>query len=253
MMFRTMLVEDSHSFRRAFKLYIQSEFPSMSIIEAEDGAEALKQIDACPPNLIFMDFMLPGENGLELTRKIKASHPNILTIILTSCDLKEVQKVATQCKPDYFFNKGSIATGEIATLLKSILLEKGFRADGSMEVFELMRREKITPWVRKRKIWWESVSEASSYGVYVSRDRTLLEPDHFSWETTPGIISKLVTGRTELIIPDEWPEFPTEPGTYHIGITSRDDIGNQSDPFLLSGVFKFFPPPAPSRGGIEIL
>jgi hypothetical protein len=171
---------------------------------------------------------------------------------LTSYDLQEIQKAATQPKPDYFFNKGSIATGEIASLVKSILSEKGFRPNGSTEAVEL-RRGKMTPWVLKRRIWWESVPEVSSYRVYVSRDRTLLEPDHFSWETTPGIISKTVIGKTELIIPDEWPEFPTEPGTYHIGITSRDDIGNQSDPFLLSGVFKFFAPPAPSRGGIERL
>ncbi len=252
MMFRTLLVEDSHSFRRAFKLYIQSEFPSMSIIEAVDGIEALKEIESCPPNLIFMDFRLPGENGLELTRKIKASHPNIVIILLTSCDLQEIQKLATEGKPDYFFNKGSIATGEIATLVRSILSKNGFRADGSTEAFEL-RRGKITPWVRKRRIWWESVSEASSYEAYVSKDRTLLEPDHFSWETTPGVISKVVIGKMELIIPDEWPEFPKEPGTYHIGITSRDDIGNQSDPLLLSGAFKFFAPPAPSRGGIERL
>ncbi len=251
-MFRTLLVEDSLSFRQAFKLYIQSEFPSMSIIEAVDGVEALKEIEACPPNLIFMDFRLPGENGLELTRKIKASHPNIVIIILTSCDIQEVQKVATQRKPDYFFNKGSIATGEIATLVKSILSEKGFRPNGSLGAFEL-RREKIMPWVRKRRIWWEPVSEASSYGVYVSRDRTLLEPDRFSWERTPGIISKTVVGKTELIIPDEWPEFPKDPGTYHIGITSKDDLGNQSDPLLLSGAFKFFAPPAPLRGGIEYL
>jgi hypothetical protein len=174
-------------------------------------------------------------------------------ILLTSYDLQEIQRVAIQCKPDYFFNKGSIATGEIASLVKSILSEKGFRANGSMEAFELRRREKITPWVLKRRIWWESVPEASSYRVYVSKDRTLLEPDHFLWETTPGIISKLVTGKTDLIIPDEWPEFPKEPGTYHIGITSRDDLGNQSDPFLLSGSFKFFAPPAPLRGGIEKL
>ncbi len=251
-MFRTLLVEDSLSFRQAFKLYIQSEFPSMSIIEAVDGVEALKEIEACPPNLIFMDFRLPGENGLELTRKIKASHPNIVIIILTSCDIQEVQKVATQRKPDYFFNKGSIATGEIATLVKSILSEKGFRPNGSLGAFEL-RREKIMPWVRKRRIWWGPVSEASSYGVYVSRDRTLLEPDRFSWERTPGIISKTVVGKTELIIPDEWPEFPKDPGTYHIGITSKDDLGNQSDPLLLSGAFKFFAPPAPLRGGIEYL
>ncbi len=252
MMFRTLLVEDSHSFRRAFKLYIQSEFPSMSIIEAVDGIEALKEIESCPPNLIFMDFRLPGENGLELTRKIKASHPKIVIILLTSCDLQKIQEVAIQGKPDYFFNKGSIATGEIATLVRSILSKNGFRADGSTEAFEL-RRGKITPWVRKRRIWWESVSEASSYEAYVSKDRTLLEPDHFSWETTPGVISKVVIGKTELILPDEWPEFPTESGTYYIGITSRDDLGNQSVPFLLSGQFKFLAPSAPLKGGIENL
>jgi len=252
-MFRTMLVEDSHSFRQVVKFYLQSQFPSMSIIEAADGVEALTEIDSYPPNLIFMDFILPGENGLELTRKIKASHPNIMIILLTNYDLQEIQKIATQCKPDYFFNKGSIATGEIAALVKSILSEKGFRANGSMEAFELRRRGKITPQVLKRRIWWESVAEAGSYGVYVSKDRILLEPGHFSWETTPGIILKLVVGKTELIIPDEWPEFPTEPGTYHIGITSRDDLGNQSDPLLLSGRFKFFAPPAPSRGGIDRL
>ncbi len=251
-MFRTMLVEDSHSFRQVVKFYLQSVFPSMAIIEAADGVEALKEVDAGPPNLILMDFILPGENGIELTRKIKASHPSIKIIILTNYDLKEVQKVATEYKPDYFFNKDSIATGEVATLVKSILSEEGFRANGSTEAAEL-RRGKIKPWILKRRIWWESVPDATSYGVYVSKDRTLLEPDHFSWETTPGIISKRVIGKTELIIPDEWPEFPKEPGTYHIGITSRDDLGNQSDPFLLSALFKFFAPPAPLRGGIEKL
>jgi CheY-like chemotaxis protein len=253
MMFRTLLVEDSDSFRQMVKLYLQSEFPSMSITEAADGVVALREIDSRPPNLIFMDFILPGENGLELTKKIKASHPNIIIMIFTSYDLQEVQKAATQCQPDYFFNKGSIATGEIAALIRSILSEKGFRANGSKEPLVLRRAEKIAPWVLKRRIWWESVPEASSYEVYVSKDRTLLEPHRFLWETTPGILSKQVVGKTELILPDDWPEFPREPGTYHIGITSRDDLGNQSDPFLLSGAFKFFAPPAPSRGGIERL
>ncbi|OGP93367.1 MAG: hypothetical protein A2156_13110 [Deltaproteobacteria bacterium RBG_16_48_10] len=107
--------------------------------------------------------------------------------------------------------------------------------------------------IRKRRIWWESVPEATSYMMYVSKDRESFDPHHFSWETTPGIISKSVTGKTELIIPDEWPEFPTEPGTYYIGITSRDEVGNQSDPFLSSGPFKFLAPPPPSTGGIESL
>jgi hypothetical protein len=30
-----------------------------------------------------------------------------------------------------------------------------------------------------------------------------------------------------VILPDNWPEFPKEPGTYYIGITARDDVGNE--------------------------
>ena len=105
--------------------------------------------------------------------------------------------------------------------------------------------------IRKRRIWWESVPEATGYVVYVSKDSTTFDPNRFAWEATQGIISKAVEGRTELIIPDEWPEFPAQAGIYYIGITSRDDTGNQSDPFVSSGLFKFLPPPSPKKGGIE--
>jgi len=166
-------------------------------------------------------------------------------------DLIETQETATQRKADYLLSKDSTATGEIAASVKPILLEKGLNANGSTEADVLRRREKIAPLILKRRIWWEPVPEASSYAVYVSKDRTIFEPASFLWERTPGIISKLVIGKAELVIPDEWPEFPTESGTYYIGIASRDDIGNQSDPFLLSGLFKFISPSAPLRGGIE--
>lgn len=109
------------------------------------------------------------------------------------------------------------------------------------------------PLIRKRRIWWEPVSEVTSYVIYASADKTIFDPNNFKWEATPGVVFKIVNGKTELIIPDEWPEFPTEQRIYYIGITSRDDAGNQSDPFLSSGVFKFIPPPPPPKGGIESL
>ncbi|HVP76508.1 MAG TPA: hypothetical protein VMV04_01295 [Thermodesulfobacteriota bacterium] len=109
------------------------------------------------------------------------------------------------------------------------------------------------PLIHKRRIWWKPVPEATSYVVYVSKDEKIYNPAKFLWENTPDIVSKPVIGKTELILPDEWPEFPKGPGTYHIGITSRDDVGNQSDPFLLSGLFKFLAPPSPTKGGIESL
>lgn len=130
-MFRTMLVEDSPSFRQVVKDNLQDQFPSMGIIEAADGVEALQKIDGRPPNLIFMDISLPGENGLELTRKIKADYPNVTVIILTSHDSPEYREAAIRYKADYFFSKGALLNDGVFTLVKSILLKKGFSADGS--------------------------------------------------------------------------------------------------------------------------
>ena len=130
-MFRTMLVEDSPNFRQIVKDTLQDQFPSMDIIEAANGAEALQKIDGHPPNLIFMDIRLPEENGLELTRKIKVDWPDVIIVIVTSHDLPEYREVAARNKADYLLSKRSMATDEIFTLIKSILSEKGFNADGS--------------------------------------------------------------------------------------------------------------------------
>ena len=130
-MFKAMLVEDSYLFRELLRDDLQDLFPSMEIIEAVDGVEAFQRIDAGPPNLIFMDVGLPGENGLELTRRIKADNPNVTIIILTSYDSPEYREAAIRCKADHFFSKGALGTEGIFTLVKSILIATGFNADGS--------------------------------------------------------------------------------------------------------------------------
>jgi len=107
--------------------------------------------------------------------------------------------------------------------------------------------------IRKRRIWWEGVPEANGYVVYASKEKNVFNPKTFAWEATDGAIYKSVTGKTELVIPDDWPEFPTEPGIYYVGISSKDEVGNQSDPFLSEGVFKLLPPSPPLKGGIESL
>jgi hypothetical protein len=108
------------------------------------------------------------------------------------------------------------------------------------------------PFIRKRRIWWEPVPEVTSYVVYADTDPAVFDPKNFRWESTPGILFKTVSGKTELIIPDEWPEFAQQQGMYYIGITSRDEAGNQSDPFVSSGLFRFIAPLAPPKGGIDV-
>jgi DNA-binding NarL/FixJ family response regulator len=130
-MFKTMLVEDNLGIRQLVKNTLEFQFPSMDIIEASDGAEAFQKFGSHPPNLIFMDIGLPGENGLELTRKIKNRHPDIIIIILTSYNSIEYREAAIRNKADGFLAKGSSTPDDVGRLVESILSERGFNADGS--------------------------------------------------------------------------------------------------------------------------
>ena len=119
-MSRILIVEDSAIYRKLLKETLRSRFPSMEIIEAEDGVEAMRQVGADPPDLIFMDIKLPGENGLELTGKIKAKYPGVKVIILTSYDSPEYREAAAQAKADHFLSKGSSSKEAILALVESI-------------------------------------------------------------------------------------------------------------------------------------
>jgi len=116
---KVLLVEDSTLFRQLFKETLHDRFPSVEIHEAVNGEEALRKVEMLRPNLVFMDIRLPGENGLELTKKVKARYPEIIVIILTGYDLPEYRQASSQYA-DYFFPKDSSTTENIFTLVESI-------------------------------------------------------------------------------------------------------------------------------------
>jgi DNA-binding NarL/FixJ family response regulator len=118
---KTLIVEDSAFYRQLLKEALNSRFPSMELFEAADGEEALRKIESCPPDLVFMDIKLPGESGLELTKKIKTQYPNIIIIILTAYDIPEYREAAVQAKANYFLSKGSSSKESILKLVESIL------------------------------------------------------------------------------------------------------------------------------------
>jgi CheY-like chemotaxis protein len=119
--YKALIVEDSSFFREMFISQLRKKFASVEIDGAGDGEEALRKVDTLHPNLIFMDIRLPGENGLELTRRIKASSPDIIIIIFTNYDLPEYREAATQYGADYFFPKDSSVINDIFELVQAIL------------------------------------------------------------------------------------------------------------------------------------
>ena len=115
------MVEDSVSFRQLLKESLLSRFPMMEVLEAADGEEALKRVKTFSPDLAIVDIHLPGENGLDLTKKLKAEYPNLKVIVLTIYDTPEYREAAYQSQANYFISKGSSTKEEILTLIESVL------------------------------------------------------------------------------------------------------------------------------------
>jgi DNA-binding NarL/FixJ family response regulator len=117
-MLKAMIVEDNNSFREMFKGRLLTQYPSTEVVEAGSGEEALGRLGSYAFDLVFMDIHLPGENGLEITRKIKAGWQDVPVIILTSYDIPEYREAAIGYGANSFIPKDSLKWDEISTLIK---------------------------------------------------------------------------------------------------------------------------------------
>jgi len=120
-MMRAMIVEDNSYFREIFKMAFHHKFPSFIIEEAGTGEEALQKISGMSPDLIFLDILLPGEDGLQLAQKIKMDFPNIRIAMLTNYDLPTSRRTASKFGVDLFLIKDSLNWEEIKEWVVSIL------------------------------------------------------------------------------------------------------------------------------------
>ena len=118
--FRVLIVEDSALFRQFLRELLKDRFPSMEIDEAPDGETALLKAEAAPPSLIFMDIRLPGKNGLEVARRIKARYPKTIVVMLTGYDLPEYRN-ASMKYADYFFSKDTSTAEILFSIVQSML------------------------------------------------------------------------------------------------------------------------------------
>ena len=92
-----LIVEDHAPMREAIRVCIEGSFSGLSIIEAPDGAAALKYVETHCPSLVLMDINLPDANGLDLTRDILKQWPCTFVAAIsfdTSADLSERVRAA---------------------------------------------------------------------------------------------------------------------------------------------------------------
>lgn len=80
----TLLLADDHPIvRQGLRHLLESEPEFRVVGEAGDGVEALQLVERLKPNILVVDMMMPGLNGLEVLRQIKKISPSTRAIVLS--------------------------------------------------------------------------------------------------------------------------------------------------------------------------
>jgi len=79
-----MIVDDHAVVREGLRNFLELA-PGIRITgEAASGAEALATFPRAKPQVVLMDLVMPGMDGIETTRRMRQDHPEVAVIILTS-------------------------------------------------------------------------------------------------------------------------------------------------------------------------
>lgn len=81
----TVLIADDHPVVRGGLQLLLDGQPDIDVIGlAEDGEQAVAAAEKNPPDVVLMDMNMPGVNGIEATKQIRALSPHTQIVVLTS-------------------------------------------------------------------------------------------------------------------------------------------------------------------------
>lgn len=99
------IVDDDKTVRKILARIIADQDLGNVIGEAEDGSVALHEIAALSPDIVLIDLLLPGVDGITLVSRLKPECPKTCFVMLSQVADKDMVGKAYQAGVDFFINK----------------------------------------------------------------------------------------------------------------------------------------------------
>ena len=117
---RILVVDDDPAIREMMGLALKRD--GFDIMEAGSALEARQSINSRTPDLILLDWMLPGQSGFEFARSLRkdATHSQIPIIMLTARDEEEDKVAALEAGADDYVSK-PFSVSELLARIRAVL------------------------------------------------------------------------------------------------------------------------------------
>jgi DNA-binding NarL/FixJ family response regulator len=98
---RLVLVEDNQVFREALELLLGLRSDIVVVASVSEGSAAVEVVREHKPDVVLMDYRLPGIDGVQATKAVREAAPDVAVVVLTaSANFREV---------DALFEAGAVA------------------------------------------------------------------------------------------------------------------------------------------------
>ena len=104
-MIRVVVADDQSLIRSAIRTLLETAPDIQVVAEAANGDAAVAAAARHRPDVVVMDIRMPVLNGIEATRRIRSSHPDVAVIVLTTFDLDQYVFQAVRAGAAGFFLK----------------------------------------------------------------------------------------------------------------------------------------------------
>ncbi|MFT6821862.1 MAG: DNA-binding NarL/FixJ family response regulator [Myxococcota bacterium] len=106
---RILIVDDESRPRDAFAALIGLDPDFVVAAKADSAQSALEYLDTMPVDIVVTDMAMPGPNGIQLTKAIRATHPQVRVLMLSSHDESLFAESALLAGASGYLMKGDAA------------------------------------------------------------------------------------------------------------------------------------------------